>query len=235
MALKSIIIEGIDRLGKDTLIQGLKNKLGYFHDVHYQKPEMLEFYIKRARHALNVPDNFIDDKIKSLAQKLYQQQSFTDMMKMLQIDVRFILNRAHLGEFVYAQRYRSYDGDYVFELEKNIAGFLDSTLLVLLHTSSFEFIKDDGLSFDFNKKDEEQMDFIRAFEKSQIKHKLLLDVNDGNGKFVPAEKLLDVVVHTYDELPQMQHQIMYTSWSNDIDGLNRRNMMQPNASRIVGS
>ena len=47
--MKSIIFEGVDRLGKDTLIQGVKNRLGYFQTIHYQKPELLDFYLTEAR------------------------------------------------------------------------------------------------------------------------------------------------------------------------------------------
>jgi len=232
--LNSIIIEGIDRLGKNTLISGIKNRLGFFQEIHYQKPEILDHYVKQARQVLNVPDDYDGANVKSLAQKLYQAASFIDMMKLLSTDVPFIMNRAHLGEAVYSHRYRGYSGDYVFNLEQNYPAFLDNTLLVLLHTSSFDFIKDDGLSFNFDKKDEEQMDFIRAFEKSQVKHKLLLDVNDGSGNFVAPEKLLEVVIHAFNELQTMSQQIMYTTWFKDSDGsLNRRNTLQPNTSRIV--
>jgi len=190
--------------------------------------------LKEARRSFDLPDDIINAKVNSYAQKQYQRQSFTDMMKLLSTDVRFILNRAHLGEYVYAQRYRGYSGEYVFDLEKNCSEFLDTTLLVLLHTSSFDFIKDDGLSFDFSKKDEEQMDFVRAFEKSSIKHKLMLDVHDGSGNFVPTDKLLGVVTQAYHELPSMQHQIMHTSWHREDDGsVNCHNFLQPDSSKIV--
>jgi hypothetical protein len=237
--MKSIIIEGIDRLGKNTLITGIQNQLGFFQDVHYQKPELLDVYLKQARASLFLPDDMVSPKIKSTAQKYYQVASFTNMFRLLSSEVRFIMNRAHLGEFVYAPRYRDYSGDYIFELERNMttfdpANFSNSTLLVLLHTSSFDFIKDDGLSLDFTKKEEEQMDFIRAFEKSKIKHKLMLDVNDSRGNFVPAEKLLKVVLQAYQELDSMKYQIMNTSWYYDEAGnLNRNNLLQPDPNKIV--
>ena len=241
--LKSIIIEGIDRLGKDTLIQGLKNQLGYFQVIHYQKPELLEFFLKQARQIFNLPDDFNGEQVISLAQKQYQINSFTNMMKFLSDDnSRFIMNRSHLGEAVYSKRYRNYSGDYIFDLEKNIdlssymSSFTDTTLLVLLHTSSFNFIKDDGQSFDFSKKDEEQMDFVRAFEKSDIKHKLMLDVHDGKGGFVPKEKLLSVVIQAYKELQAMPHQIMLTTWNRDEQGnVIRFNSLQPDPKKIISS
>jgi hypothetical protein len=121
-----------------------------------------------------------------------------------------------------------------FYVDGSPDNFQDTTLLVLLHTSSFEFVKDDGLSFDFSKKDEEQMDFVRAFEKSNIKHKLMLDVHDGNGGFVPKDKLLGVVIQCYKELQSMPHQIMLTSWHQDEEGnIQRSNALQPDSKKII--
>ena len=188
--LKSIIIESVDMLGKDTLIRGIKNALGYFQVIHYQKPEILDSLKKDAL----IVSSGEQDTIQT-AQKMYQVDSFITMMNMLSTDSRFIMNRAHLGECVYAHRYRGYSGDYVFNLEHGRA--LDTTLLVLLHTSSFDFVKDDGLSFDFSKKEEEQADFKIAFEKSSFKHKLMLDVHDGSGNFRPKVELVDAVVEAY--------------------------------------
>ena len=237
--LKSIIIEGIDRTGKNTLIDGIKNRLGYFQTIHYQKPEILASFMKLARNQFDLPDDSMHPKVTEAALKHYQAQSFTDMFKLLSTDVRFIMNRAHLGEFVYAPRYRGYPGDFIFDIEKSFkedvtSNFHNTTLLVLLHTSSFDFMKDDGLSFDFSQKDEEQMDFVRAFEKSDIKHKLMLDIHDGTGNFVPKEKLVEVVIQSYRELQTMSHQIIEVSWSRDTeDNLNRHNYLQPDPKKLV--
>jgi hypothetical protein len=231
--LKSIIIEGIDRLGKDTLIKEIMNRLGYFQVIHYQKPEILDFILSDVRRLMDLPDEIVNDTVISMAYKRYQQQSFLNMMKLLSSDASLILNRAHLGEFVYSPRYRNYSGDYVFDLEKQ-SECLDTTLLIVLHTSSFDFIEDDGLSFDFNKKDDEQMDFIRAFEKSNIKHKLLLDVNDGKGKFVPKDRLAKIAIQAFHELPSMRHQIMHTYWEYDEESnLISKNLLQPDTNKIV--
>jgi thymidylate kinase len=187
--IKSIIAEGPDRLGKSSLIQGLKDQLGYFDVIHYQKPKLLQCY----EH----PD-------RNKALRRYQEQSFENMFKLLASGARLILDRAHLGESVYGNRYRNYDGNYVFILEHAVIAsqypaitFADTTLLVLLTTSSFDFIQDDGLSFDFSKKEEEQQDFIKAFERSAIRHKLMIDVHDGHGGFRPKEEILNAVIHAY--------------------------------------
>jgi hypothetical protein len=196
--MRSIIIEGIDRLGKDTLIKGLQHQLGAFQVIHYQKPELLDTYVDAAKRNCNTAS--IDD-IKVAALKAHQIESFRNMLYLLSSDAKLILNRAHLGEMVYAPRYRKYDGSYVFELERffrNDLGsdVLNETLLVLLYASDTSFIKDDGLSFDFNAKQEEQADFIRAFKRSGIRHKVMIDVSV-NGGYVPANEIVTAVVAAY--------------------------------------
>lgn len=207
--LRNIIIEGVDRLGKDTLIQGLKQKLGFFQTVHYQKPEILEAFINQAKSDLG-PIGEID--IKRHAQKLYQMACFKQMFIMLSGEGSYILNRAHLGEVVYSPRYRGYTGDYVFELEKSFPKAAEQSLLVILHTSDFDFIKDDGLSFDFDKKEEEQNDFLRAADRSNMTYKLLIDVNDGRSNFVRPELIVNTVIYALKELPNLQHPNLTVRW-----------------------
>jgi hypothetical protein len=186
----SIIIEGVDRLGKDTLISGIKDKLGFFQVIHYQKPELLYPY-----HMGN-PTMVIFDSagLKREALKQYQIQSFRTMFKLLNSGAPLILNRAHLGETVYAPRYRGYSGEYVFDIE-SVHGerALKTTLLVLLVTSDFSFIADDGGSFDFKAKEAEQDDFIRAFDQSAFNNKLMIDVASKNG-FRSKEDIVQQVI-----------------------------------------
>ena len=195
MQNSNIIIEGVDRTGKNTLIDGIMQRLGFFQTLHFQKPELLDYYKAQVRSLGTVPSEADQEALR-----FYQTASFNHMLKLLGTGSRFILNRSHIGEAVYAKRYRGYDGNYVFDLEQlNLEldhRFDDSTLLVLLHTSSFDFIKDDGLSFDFSKKEEEQADFIKAFNRSKIQNKLMIDVNCENS-FVPVEQILDLVIERF--------------------------------------
>lgn len=176
--LNNVIIEGVDRLGKNTLITNLQHHLGFFQEIHFEKPKLLDCYFDR-------------HSSKAEALKEYQLDSFKYVLAGLTHKTRFILNRSHLGEAVYAHRYRGYDGSYVFDLERELIDhgnvFHRSTLLVTLMTSDFSFIADDGLSFDFTKKEEEQADFLKAHERSAIMHKLLIDVNDGGQFLNPNE------------------------------------------------
>jgi len=232
--LKSLIIEAVDRLGKGTLISGLKNKLDYFNVIHYQKPELLDYFKEKAQQELNSKFGLADPDIRTLTIKKYQERSFSDMFKMLSHPtIKFLMDRGHLGENVYAHRYRNYSGEYVFDLEQKLRTndsdcFSNSTLLVLLITSSFEFIKDDGLSFDFSKKEEEQVDFIKSFNRSIIKHKLMIDVHDGEGKFVPPEDILKAVIYAYNELENLSYQTLHITWHRDKGNLFRDDLLIEN-------
>lgn len=159
-----IIVEGIDSTGKSSLIRNIMNELNYFLVVHYQKPLALNSF----SHDL----------------KQYQISSFHSGFNLLESKLDTIFDRFHLGEYVYSKRYRGYDGDYVFALEKNARVDLnDDIVLILLHTSDFSICVDDGESFDFSKREEEQRDFIKAFHRSTIANKIMINVSDGEGGF----------------------------------------------------
>ena len=176
MRFNHLIIEGIDRLGKDTLIQKIKDAFGYHLMVHYQKPEKLANYAE------------CDNPLQR-----YQRASFYEGFQLLKTSIPTIYNRFHLGEYVYSPRYRNYSGEYVFEMEEQYAPFAEEdTLLILLTTSDFSFIQDDGESFDFSKKEEEQRDFKIAFDKSKFKYKICIDVSE-NGFYKPAETIFNEI------------------------------------------
>lgn len=176
-----IIVEGIDRLGKDTLINGLINELGYHHIIHYSSPKYCDFY-KGFQ-----PE--IDEK------QTFQSESFFQGFDLLERNVNVIFNRFHLGEYVYAPRYRNYSGEYVFEMEQSYPRALEETKLILLTTSDIHVVTDDGKSHNFEKRGEEQQSFIDAFNKSAINNKLMVDVYDKWADFYKPKHLIlkDVV------------------------------------------
>jgi thymidylate kinase len=169
--ITSIIIEGIDRTGKDTIINGLLNEYGYHQVVHFEKPKALACY---GGHEAGL------DRPTTLAAFRYQHESFTNMFRMMSSDARFIFNRAHLGECVYSPLYRNYDGNYVFDIEQDFINrgkaFPRNTLLVMLHAPDLNILKDDGQSFDASKKKEEQAMFREAYERSAIPNKIMVPV-----------------------------------------------------------
>lgn len=183
--LQNIIVEGLDRLGKSTLIDGLEHKLGHFTKLHYGKPPVLKHY----------------ELVSGVsAKEAYQRVSFHQMFDVLESNARIMLDRAHLGEAVYAKRYRGYDGSYVFDYESiKRTTALSNTLLVLMvnHDQALErSLVDDGDSFDWTKRAEEQDDFIAAFNRSRFRSKMILSVGK-QGQFIDKDMLVDAVVQRY--------------------------------------
>ena len=184
------IIEGCDRLGKDTFIETLKNKFGYFTIIHHSKPVFCEFYKHR------IEKNPLPYKNSELF--LYQLESFNASMALLKFaetsKQKFILNRSWLGEAVYAPRYRGYSGDYIFDLEKN-AGLdkIKNTKLILLVTSNWSHIQDDGQSFDFSAKEEEQEDFIKAIQRSIFSKRQIIDICRKDGTRKTPQELFEEI------------------------------------------
>ena len=167
------IIEGVDNLGKGTLIDGIQQLNGPYMIQHFERP-MFSQKIKN-----NYMEEFPQIETKVLDYEIlrrYQLQSFYNGFQHLrQTNVPTIFDRFHLGECVYGPLYRDYSGDYVFLME-NIIEDAD-VRLILLVTSDFSFIQDDGLSFDFEARNAEQDMFISAFHKSNIENKIIIDVN----------------------------------------------------------
>lgn len=187
--MNKILIEGLDRLGKDTLIKGIMNKIGYHQVLHFSKPQMLDCYVPS-------PTGMTAKEIQATALQMYQERSFRTMFSILR-DAKFshvICNRAHLGECVYAPLYRNYSGDYVFELEWqfNVPAMFDTKLILLTEdfSKSAHFV-DDGLSLGAieNRRKEQDM-FIEAFQKSAFHRKQIINVTNDIGGFRAPEDIL---------------------------------------------
>jgi len=164
-----IIIEGIDNVGKSTLITNLKN--------YYNK------YTLHTLHYSNVKQSTTEKTIE-YNKKLYFEM-FEMMFETIKKDKKGIIcDRSHLGEMVYGPIYRDYDGEYVLDIERNFHNILDlfNNLILITLVDDAENVveRDDGLSFsiDLNKKQDEIQKFINAHNKSTIKNKLLINVKD---------------------------------------------------------
>lgn len=181
-------IEGLDRLGKSTLIEGIKNQLGFYQVIHFSKPEKLDWYTNEC-----TIDKVSGIPATSTPQFLYQLESFKNSMILAKSGARLIYDRWHLGEAVYAPLYRGYPGDYVFGLEQRMEmGAVNDIRLILL-TEDFNRSKhfvSDGESFDDTKRRDEQELFIKAFNKSIIKDKRIICVTDLNGNYRNKNEIL---------------------------------------------
>ena len=188
-------IEGIDRLGKSTLIEGLLNRLGYYQVIHFSKPLKLNAYA----HASDRSLSFAGVPLHSQQLYQYQSQSFRNSMLLAKSGARIIFDRWHLGEAVYAPMYRAYRGDYVFDFERRHELDAVSGLRLILLTEDFQVSRhfvDDGESLGaVEKREEEQALFLSAFERSIIRDKRVICVTDpALGGFKPKDWILDEVL-----------------------------------------
>lgn len=170
------IVEGIDNVGKGTLIETIIDQLGFHQIIKFDKPKKCQKY---------------NGSLKS-----YQEESFTNSFFMLQNMLKpgmpnppkLIFDRFHLGELVYSPLYRGYSGDYVFALERqafrSLGPIAEAKIrLILLTADQPELLPDDGKSFDPTKIACEQSMFIDGFDQSCIKNKRMVNVQNSDGSF----------------------------------------------------
>lgn len=168
-----IIVEGPDNVGKTTLIMNLKN---YYNDMTF--------------HTMHYSNVYQDSPEATIA---YSKHLYTQMFDIMLNQTKYgfsgiICDRSHLGEMVYGPIYRNYDGEYVLDIEKkyeHIHSVWDNLLLVTLVDNPENLVKrDDGLSFttDLAKKEIEIGNFVNAAHRSNIKHKVLINIKNHDEK-----------------------------------------------------
>ena len=201
------LIDGIDRLGKSSLIKRIQDELGYHMVIHYDKPKVLANHLWAAKmiKEANPADTDYDESYRqlseeNLARRLYQEDANVHMFKLLQIDVPIVFDRTHLGEMVYAPLYRKYSGDYVYKMEQELIdakpfSYETDIRLILLTSSNTDMLVDDGLGFDPSKKNDEQNMFIEAFNRSALKNKIIVDVHNGNGGYKTYEEVFQEAIY----------------------------------------
>lgn len=175
------------------------NEYGYHLVIHSDKPQVLEPYLKIAQkmHSNQNNTGLFEETVLSLPTKeaalyMYQVQTNRFMFQdLLHSEIPIIFDRTHLGEMVYAPLYRKYSGEYIYEIEKETIEPQDQKdiRMILLTTSNFDMLEDDGLSFDFSKKEDEQKMFIDAFNRSIIENKVIVDVHNGKGGYKTYEEI----------------------------------------------
>ena len=166
---KIIIIEGCDRLGKDTLISKLSDHYRDVKVIHATVPtskDLFNFYYNGLIH--ETLGGYYDHSLRAV-----------------------IHNRSIYGEYVYGPKYRDESredvADMIYKLEVvELRTFVFSADLyfILLTSSSSDLIikNDDGLSLSSKRSDieDELLAFNDIFDKSTIENKKRIFVNDGD-------------------------------------------------------
>lgn len=162
---KFIILEGPDRVGKDTQLKLLLPKLINLptHIIHYS-------FFSGLKN---------EDLLK------YNKTLYKDLFLLCEQSKNrnLIFNRSHLGEYVYGFLYRNYNVDYVFEIEKEFKNknfWKNIYLIVLIDDKNNLIQREDGKSFskDLNKKQNELDRFCQLYDKSFIKNKILINCDN---------------------------------------------------------
>lgn len=165
---KQIIFEGPDRVGKDSQINLLLQHLWNDHKLAYN--------VSHYSHIKNIQNyqEYSFELYQNLMRRLISRGS-----SMLDI-----YNRSHLGEYVYANLYRDYSGDYVFDLE--LSNYLDIEesifLITLIDDPNTLIERDDHLSFS-NSIEQKKLEislFEEAHNKSIIQNKILINCSGMN-------------------------------------------------------
>lgn len=175
-----ILLSAPDRCGKTTQINNIKNYL--------EEKGKLVHYL----HYSAIKGEDIKNRSKQYYSEMFQLIKFATHN-----NINLILDRCHDGECVYGPIYRGYSGDFVFDIELNFGNrVLNNCLLITFIDKPENLVKrEDGLSFtvELDKKQREVNLFKDFYEKSNIKHKLLIDI-DGKSietVFEPIRTCLD--------------------------------------------
>ena len=189
--MKHIIIEGGDRLGKDTLIRGIQDSYEDNWTIrHFGKPpkglsskESLDFQF----------DVFYKESIfvDHIMEELNDEYGYYDNS--------IIWNRSHLGEYVYAQMFRGIPKKEIKERIKLFEGrnVTPNMYLITLTANSYFFLsKEDGDSFSksLEQKERELELFKEAHNISIIPHKKIVKV-DFEGEFRSKESIINSVIN----------------------------------------
>lgn len=172
----------IDNVGKSTQIENIKQLFNnqIFQTLHYSSIKGLSK----------------EDNIR------YSEHLYDDMFSLFEdsnYNRNIICDRSHLGEYVYGKMYRDYDPDWIFSLEQDYSYSTRMwnrlSLITFIDEPQNLIDRDDGLSFstDLDKKTEEIERFVKAHNRSMIKHKALININgkDADAVFKEIEAFFE--------------------------------------------
>ena len=184
--MKLLIVEGLDRCGKDTLIASLSTKYKFVVNSHWGFPKGETDEEKTQYQRERFSEEFrMQDIIRYTGRKGY-----------LQDEGIIIWNRSHIGEYVYGNLYRNSQPEtWVPKLEdKYFINDPDVYLIYLYADAEFLVKQEDGKSYSTKLEDKQREieRFHAAIDSSKINNKIKIKVNNGD-KYTDATSILDVI------------------------------------------
>lgn len=164
-----LIIEGMDRCGKSTLINSLRKN-------YLTSPKTIV-------HHSSAPPNIATDK----NDWEFEHYDYLFDLAVRQQDEHWdvVFDRFHLGAVVYGQKYRGADPKAIFSMDNFYMSLDDVDIVTILLTDTPEGIasRDDGESIEQSLEEfaETKERFIDTFNKSACLNKLHIDITDNGG------------------------------------------------------
>ena len=191
--MKTIIIEGTDRVGKSSIIKGICE--------HYEYDNVM------VRHCGKPPKSVSKDEVYKWQMRCFikegdlsRQIASLEDSEHAYYENRIIYNRYYPGEFVYGVMFRDYKKEFILykliEFEKQYAMSENTYLITMVGDPVFLLQQEDGNSFSQNleQKTQEIELFKEIHDNSIVPNKLVLRVDNGIGEYLPKEQLLNTVL-----------------------------------------
>lgn len=163
-----LIIEGMDRCGKSTLVEQLRKQ-------YFTNPRILIHHSSSPPKVEN-PNEWEVQHYSALLDTSYQLNYAHGF------DV--IYDRFHLGAIVYGKKYRNADPEDIYAIENMLVRKDDEIALVLLtDLTTHIMFRDDDNSLETNSAefDETRVAFEEAFGRSIIPNKLHINISENGG------------------------------------------------------
>jgi thymidylate kinase len=181
-----LIIEGMDRCGKSTLIANLRKH-------YFTNPKLI------VHHASSPPRGVEDSNAWEVKHYSEVVDTFHHLSSKEGYDI--ICDRFHLGAIVYGMKYRGLDPYTIYKVDaEQVANGKEKSMAMVLLTDNVDSVmsRDDGDSIEASAAEFEttSVEFKRVFSYSSIKNKMHINITD-NGGF---ENTLPAVVKFLDNV-----------------------------------
>ena len=183
-----LIICGMDRCGKSTLISNLRK-------YYFKNPKTI------VHHSSAPPKGVVDSNAWEVEHYSETADTFHHLSAKEGYDI--ICDRFHLGAIVYGMRYRGLDPYTIYRVDANrvAKGHEKNVALVLLTDDTVAIMsREDGQSLESSRQEYEDTreEFVRVFGYSSIRHKLHINITDNGGfqnTYPTVERFLNSIRH----------------------------------------
>lgn len=164
-----LIIEGMDRCGKSTLVSNLRKH-------YFKNPKLI------VHHSSAPPKGVADSNAWEVDHYTSLFETAHDLVKFEGYDV--IFDRFHLGAVVYGTKYRDADPTSIYKIDNKFFNRrINAAIILLTDYSEAISSRDDGNSLENSIEEYEQTrkSFIEAYDSSRCGNKLHINITNNGG------------------------------------------------------